>query len=69
MAAQKETQPDKLEKIKRFEKERKAMQKKEEGIEHFSNIKPAKTKPKKRGGTNWTRIYENGLFDEDEFEY
>jgi hypothetical protein len=71
VAANKETtQPDKLEKIKRFEKEKKAMQKKQEGVNR-TGAKVAKTtasKPK-RTGKNWTRVYEDGMYDTDDYDY
>lgn len=63
MAASKENQPDKLEKIKRFEKEKKVMQKKQEGIKKIKTIKVS-SKPKKRI-KNWIKAYEDGMFEDD----
>lgn len=65
--AQKENQPDKLEKRKRFEKKCKVMQKKEEDLNR-EIVKTIKPKIKKRSNKNWTRAYEDGLI-EDEYDY
>ncbi|TCT16715.1 hypothetical protein EDC18_10110 [Natranaerovirga pectinivora] len=71
MAAIKETQPDKLEKIKRFEKEKKAMQKKQEGATSRNIAKTAAKNgsKQKRNNKNWTKVYEDDLVDEYDLDY
>ena len=64
---QKEQQPDKSQIINRIEKEKKAMQKKQADRK---NNKPARqmAKPKRTNNIDWTSIYENGEYDDDEID-
>lgn len=64
----KEQQPDKFDIINRLEKEKKAMQKKEE--EKRKNSKPARAvaRPKRSNNIDWTREYENGSYDDDDMD-
>lgn len=64
----KEQQPDKFDIINRLEKEKKAMQKKEE--EKRKNVKSARAvaRPKRSNNIDWTREYENGSYDDDEMD-
>ncbi|TCK97735.1 hypothetical protein EDC19_0137 [Natranaerovirga hydrolytica] len=65
MTAIKENQPDKFEKIKRFEKEKKALRKKIEGIDkNNSKLNNKSIQKPKRQNKDWTRFYEDGLMDE-----
>lgn len=57
---------DKYETMMRLEREKKAIQKKmidEEFNKHKSKMKQKKNSSK----TNWTKYYENGLLDEDDY--
>jgi hypothetical protein len=67
---EKEQQPDKLETIKRLEKEKKVMQKKSQELSRKSE-KPSKPIIKQRRTTNidWTKGYAKGLFDDDDEDY
>lgn len=57
--------PDKYEALKRLERERKAMQKKL--LDEEYGKRKHQTKQKKRSKTNWTKQYEYGMLDEDDF--
>lgn len=61
----KEQQPDKSQVISRIEKEKKAMQKKQA---ERKNSRPARqmAKPKRTNNIDWTSIYENGEYDDDD---
>lgn len=67
---EKEQQPDKLETIKRLEKEKKVMQKKSEEINRQVE-KPIKPPVKQRRTNNidWTKGYANGLYGDDDEDY
>lgn len=67
-ARYKEQQPDKFDIINRLEKEKKAMQRKEE--EKKKSMKHSKTvaKPKRVNNIDWTREYENGSYDDDDMD-
>jgi len=56
--------PDKLESIKRFEREKKAVQKKNREEETERRKKPVMKQ--KRSTKDWTRDYEYGLLDDEE---
>lgn len=56
---------EKYEAIKRLEKEKKAMQRKLMDEEYGKQKR--QVKPKKRSKTNWTKQYEYGMLDEDDF--
>ena len=55
----------KYEGMKRFEREKRALQKKHMYEEYDRQIHPMKSK--KTGKTNWTKQYEKGTLDEEEF--
>jgi len=57
--------PDKYETLKRLEREKKAMQRKLMDEEYGKQKR--QIKQKRREITNWTKQYQNGLLDEDEF--
>ena len=57
--------PDKYETLKRLEREKKAMQRKLMD-EEFGKQK-RQMKQKKREKTNWTKQYEYGMLDEDDY--
>jgi len=57
--------PEKYETLKRLEREKKAMQRKLMDEEYGKQKR--QIKQKKREITNWTKQYENGLLDEDDF--
>ena len=63
----KEAQPDKSQVQSRIEKEKKAMQKKQA---ERKNARPNRqmARPKRTNNIDWTSIYENGEYDEDEFD-
>lgn len=67
---EKEQQPNKLETIKRLEKEKKVMQKKSEEINKNAD-KPNKPLIKQRRTNNidWTKGYAKGLYGEDDEDY
>jgi hypothetical protein len=58
-------QPDKYEVMKRIEREKKALQKKltDEARDRHEHL----MKYKKTAKTNWTKHYENGMLNEDDF--
>ena len=57
---------EKLEAQKRLEREKKIKRKKDQVDETVSNRK-SKSKNKKMKNIDWTKGYEDGLFDDDEF--
>lgn len=57
--------PDKYEAFKRLEREKKAMQKKLVDEEYGRHKR--QMKHKKNSKTNWTKQYEYGMLDEDDF--
>lgn len=63
----KEQQPDKSQVINRIEKEKKAMQKKQA---ERKNSRPARqmAKPKRTNNIDWTSVYENGEYDDDDLD-
>ena len=61
----KEQQPEKLETIKRFEREKKIMQKKN-SIEELEKDKRPQLKKRRMEHINWTKSYEDGLYDPEE---
>lgn len=65
---EKEQQPDKFETIKRIEREKKAMQKKQESKKTEKQAKP-QVKQKRTNNIDWTRGYQNGLYDDDDEDY
>lgn len=67
---EKEQQPDKFETIKRLEKEKKVMQRKNEEFNRKSE-RPNRTAVKQRRTNNidWTRGYANGLYGDDDEDY
>lgn len=67
---EKEQQPDKLETIKRLEKEKKAIQKKNQELDRKPE-KPGKPVMKQRRTNNidWTKGYANGLYGDDDEDY
>ncbi len=67
---EKEQQPDKFETMKRLEKEKKAMQKKNEEL-NKKGEKPSKVMIKQRRTNNidWTKGYANGLYGDDDEDY
>lgn len=56
---------DKYETMKRLEREKKALQKKMLDEEYSKHKSPMKQK--KNSKTNWTKYYEKGLIDEDDY--
>ena len=65
---EKEQQPDKFETIKRLEREKKAMQKKQESKKTEKQAKP-QVKQKRTNNIDWTRGYQNGLYGDDDEDY
>ena len=65
---EKEQQPDKFETIKRLEKEKKVMLKKQESKKTEKAAKP-QMKQKRANNVDWTRGYQNGLYDDDDEDY
>ncbi len=68
----KEQQPDKMDIVKRLEKERKAMQKKSNNQNSSKNKASAGRiqRPVKRSNNiDWTREYENDSYDDDNISY
>jgi hypothetical protein len=67
----KEQQPDKLDIVKRLEKEKKVMQKKSEANNKkakAANARP-QVKVKRTNNIDWTKEYENDSFDDDDTTY
>ncbi len=68
----KEQQPDKMDVVKRLEKEKKAMQKKSNNQNSSKNKEGAGRiqRPVKRSNNiDWTREYENDSYDDDDISY
>lgn len=68
----KEQQPDKMDIVKRLEKEKKAMQKKSNNQNSSKNKASAGRiqRPVKRSNNiDWTREYENDSYDDDDISY
>jgi hypothetical protein len=65
---EKEQQPDKFETIKRLEKEKKVIQKKQESKKTEKVVKP-QVKQKRAKSIDWTRGYQNGLYNDDDEDY
>lgn len=65
----KEQQPDKMDTIRRLEKEKKAMQKKNDSKNHKSKTQKSRPqmKMKRTNNIDWTKEYENDSFDDDGF--
>ncbi|WMJ90042.1 hypothetical protein [Anaerocolumna sp. MB42-C2] len=68
---EKEQQPDKLETIKRLEREKKAIQKKSQEISNKKSERPNKPQLKQRRTNNidWTKGYANGRYGDDDEDY
>jgi hypothetical protein len=67
----KEQQPDKMDIVKRLEKEKKVMQKKNEANNKKAkgaNARP-QVKVKRTNNIDWTKEYENDSFDDDDMFY
>ncbi|NLJ96008.1 MAG: hypothetical protein GX321_02545 [Clostridiales bacterium] len=62
-----DTPIDKYEAKMRLEREKKVMQKKMIDEEYSKQKSPMKHK--KTSKTNWTKYYENGLLDDDDYTY
>ena len=66
----KEQQPDKMEVVKRLEKEKKAMQKKNQDSSKKRNQQARpQVRIKRTNNIDWTREYENDSFDDDDMYY
>lgn len=67
----KEKQPDKIETIKRLEKEKKVLDRKNHELEQKQDKKVQKVKVKQRRTTtiDWTKGYANGLYGDDDEDY
>ena len=63
---EKEQQPDKLETLRRLEREKKAIQKKNRNSEEHEKLKRPQMKSKKSSKKDWTKNYLSGMFDEDD---
>lgn len=67
---EREQQSDKLETIKRIEREKKAMQKKQENNKKNEKVSARVPKKQKRANNiDWTKGYENGLYGDDDEDY
>lgn len=64
-----EQQPDKFETIKRLEKEKKVIQKKQENSKKPEKANKPQVKQKRSNNIDWTKGYENGLYDDDDEDY
>lgn len=64
----KEQQPDKIEIKNRFEKEKKAMKKKQTERKSAGRSSRQQSKPKRMGNVDWTKAYENDSYDDDDFD-
>jgi len=67
----KEKQPDKIETIRRLEKEKKALERKNQELEQKYE-KPArnvKVKQRRTNNIDWTKGYANGLYGDDDEDY
>ena len=58
---------EKLETKKRLEREKTIKKKKDLDEDNTVKMKRSHGKPKKMKNINWTRGYQNGLFDDDDF--
>lgn len=65
----KEQQPDKMEVVKRLEKEKKAMQKKNQGSKKKNQQARPQIRVKRTNNIDWTKEYENDSFDDDDMYY
>ena len=66
----KEQQPDKMEVVKRLEKEKKAMQKKSQNSNKNKANAGRMQRPVKRSNNiDWTREYENDSYDDDDMSF
>ena len=68
----KEQQPDKMEVVKRLEKEKKAMQKKNNNQNNGKgkgNTGRVQRPVKRSNNIDWTREYENDSYDDDDMSY
>jgi hypothetical protein len=67
---EKEQQPDKFETIRRLEKEKKAMEKKiQESEKKQEKATKPQAKKKRSNNIDWTKGYENGLYNDDDEDY
>lgn len=64
----KDLQPDKMDITKRFEKEKKVMQKKKQDKKNHQQSRP-QTRVKRSNNVDWTREYENDSYDDDDMSY
>ncbi|MDE6312760.1 MAG: hypothetical protein K2M46_03935 [Lachnospiraceae bacterium] len=68
----KEQQPDKMDIVKRLEKEKKAMEKKsnnQNSSKNKGNTKRVQRPIKRSNNIDWTREYENDSYDDDDMSY
>lgn len=68
----KEQQPDKMDIVKRLEKEKKAMQKKnnnQNSTKNKANAGRMQRPVKRSNNIDWTREYENDSYDDDDMSY
>ena len=67
----KEQQPDKMDIVKRLEKEKKAMQKKnnQNSQKNKANAGRVQRPVKRSNNIDWTREYENDSYDDDDMSY
>lgn len=68
----KEQQPDKMDVVKRLEKEKKAMQKKnnnQNSLKGKANAGRVQRPVKRSNNIDWTREYENDSYDDDDMSY
>lgn len=63
----KEQQPDKSQIINRIEKEKKAVQKKQADRKNNKSARQV-LKPKRTNNIDWTNVYENGEYDDDDMD-
>lgn len=65
----KDQQPDKMDIVKRLEKEKKAMQKKkQDSKKKMQSARPQK-RVKRTNNIDWTKEYENDSYDDDDMSY
>ena len=72
MAKIKEQQPDKMDIVKRLEKEKKAIQKKsnnQNSSKNKANAGRVQRPVKRSNNIDWTKQYENDSYDDDEMSY
>ena len=68
----KEQQPDKMDVVKRLEKEKKAMQKKnnnQNSLKNKAKVGRVQRPVKRSNNIDWTREYENDSYDDDSMSY